>query len=78
MPNLVQQRAAGETLDPGNTTFGGTPGRIVRQESRNLWWVAKGDTEKIMFSLRADGVWRPFPGPADGPGLRMPTRSGKV
>lgn len=39
---------------------------------RNVWWKPlNGDTE-TMFSRRADGAWRPFPGAANAPGL-VPT-----
>lgn len=36
---------------------------------RNVWWRARDTEEQRMFSLRHDGVWREFPGRADGPGL---------
>lgn len=52
----------------------GRLGTIVRiddtrtDECRNIWWREPGAGE-LMFTLRRDGVWRMFPGPADGPGL---------
>jgi hypothetical protein len=58
----------------GTASYNGEPGMIVARlpvpaKQTNLWWRADtGDTE-IMFSKRADGQWRAFPGPADGPGL---------
>lgn len=70
-------------FDKGDTVFYyGTPGVIVRTSRSgqgsaratcsNVWADFAGtdweDTE-IMFSLRADGAWRAFPGPADAEGL---------
>lgn len=58
----------------GMGTYQGTEGRIVARGSgqtrmTNVWWVPNGTDTETMFSKRADGVWRAFPGPADGPGL---------
>lgn len=57
-------------------TYCGEPGTITRVHGksfytplRNVWW--QGTAEEHMFSLRADGCWRMFPGPADGPGLKF-------
>jgi len=38
-------------------------------EARVKWWQPLGGGTEFMFSLRADGVWRRFPGEANGPGL---------
>lgn len=78
MPNYEQQERAAESFAGVTPYFDGKAGKIVRSSERNLWWVAEGDTEKMMFSLRRDGVWRPFPGPADGPGLRTAKKQSKV
>lgn len=55
--------------------YGGVPGTITRIHStgKNLWWQPEPrDTEnEIMFSLRSDGEWRAFPGPADGVSLEV-------
>lgn len=57
-------------------TLLGTEGKIVRVADtrmnlglRNVWWQARDTEEQRMFSLRSDGVWREFPGRANGPGL---------
>jgi hypothetical protein len=54
--------------------YNGQLGYISRVDSnssecRNVWWSAPPEVPQIMFSLRRDGVWRAFPGAADGPGL---------
>lgn len=54
--------------------YQGTPGMVVEIQGEILWWVAGGSTEKVFFSLRRDGLWRAFPGPADGPGLQIKGR----
>jgi len=33
---------------------------------KNIWWKPYGAEHETMFSLRNDGNWRAFPGPADG------------
>jgi hypothetical protein len=74
-----------KTRDPypnARATYNGTAGRVLRMNgAKNLWWRADGmpeTNEGHMFSLRADGQWRAFGLPADGPGLivlafRVPT-----
>lgn len=60
----------------GRADYGERHGQIVatlpvRAGQTNLWWQENGDTEIHMFSRRADGKWRMFPGPADGLGLTV-------
>lgn len=78
MPNQFQEENAAEQYSRFITEFDGRTGKITRTTERNLWWRADGDTELVLFSKRADGAWRPFPGPADGPGLRMAPKKSKV
>jgi hypothetical protein len=78
MPNYQQQEQAAERISHLTTEFSGRTGKVKRTTDRNLWWLADGDTELIMFSLRADNVWRPFPGPADGPHLRTVKVQSKI
>lgn len=56
-------------------TLEGVRGTVVETMDGVLWWTAEGDTEKRFFSERRDGVWREFPGPADGPGLKIGKRT---
>lgn len=37
---------------------------------KNVWWKPFDGNHEVMFSLRNDGAWRAFPGPADGVPLK--------
>lgn len=67
-------------------SYGEYEGKIVKLANdrateliRAIWWVPDANTEKTyMFTHRNDngGVWRLFPGPADGPTLQLGSQSG--
>lgn len=78
MPNHKQQNYAADVFDDWLLVFEGVTGTAFRASERNLWWQPEGNGESVMFSLRNDGNWRPFPGPADGPSLRFDKKPRKV
>lgn len=52
-------------------TYNGENVRVVKRDlgGRNVWVERGTEKVRVMFSLRNDGGWRMFPGPADGPCL---------
>lgn len=77
MPSRIEGRY-------GYARYRGIDGFISREYKPNgstvtvQWWQPLGGGTELMFSLRADGAWRMFPGEANGPGLELTARRGKV